>query len=67
MSKFAINEEFLQQIEALQMLLKNNLAGLFGGNHQIQYIGKDKFLSIVLGREKQFAAPWFKRKCGQIE
>jgi hypothetical protein len=34
MSKFAINEEFLQQIETLQVLLKNNLAGLFGGNHQ---------------------------------
>ncbi len=39
MSKFAINEEFLQQIEALQMLLKNNLAGLFGGNHQSKTYG----------------------------
>ena len=39
MSKFAINEEFLQQIEALQMLLKNNLAGLFGGNHQSKNYG----------------------------
>ncbi len=29
-----INEEFLQQVEALQVILKNNLAGLFGGNHQ---------------------------------
>ena len=39
MSKFAINEEFLQQIEALQVLLKNNLAGLFGGNHQSKNYG----------------------------
>ena len=39
MSKFAINEEFLQQIEALQILLKNNLAGLFGGNHQSKTYG----------------------------
>mgnify|MGYP003297789676 CR=1 FL=1 len=39
MSKFAINEEFLQQIEALQMLLNNNLAGLFGGNHQSKTYG----------------------------
>ncbi len=39
MSKFAINEEFLQQIETLQVLLKNNLAGLFGGNHQSKTYG----------------------------
>lgn len=39
MSKFAINEEFLQQIETLQVLLKNNLAGLFGGNHQSRTYG----------------------------
>ena len=39
MSKFAINEEFLQQIEALQIMLKNNLAGLFGGNHQSKTYG----------------------------
>jgi hypothetical protein len=39
MSKFAINEEFLQQIEALQIILKNNLAGLFGGNHQSKTYG----------------------------
>ncbi len=39
MSKFAINEEFLQQIEALQVILKNNLAGLFGGNHQSRTYG----------------------------
>ena len=39
MSKFAINEEFLQQLEALQIILKNNLAGLFGGNHQSKTYG----------------------------
>lgn len=39
MSKFAINEELLQQIEALQVILKNNLAGLFGGNHQSKTYG----------------------------
>ena len=39
MSKFAINEEFLQQVEALQVLLKNNIAGLFGGNHQSKTYG----------------------------
>ena len=39
MSKFAINEEFLQQLEALQIILKNNLAGLFGGNHKSKTYG----------------------------
>ncbi len=39
MSKYAINEEFLQQIETLQVILKNNLAGLFGGNHQSKTYG----------------------------
>ena len=39
MSKYAINEEFLQQIETLQVMLKNNLAGLFGGNHQSKTYG----------------------------
>jgi hypothetical protein len=29
----------LQQIEALQIILKNNLAGLFGGNHQSKTYG----------------------------
>ncbi len=33
MAKFVINEEFLSQLEAMQMLLKNNVAGMFGGNH----------------------------------
>ena len=39
MSKYAINEEFLQQVEALQVILKNNVAGLFGGNHQSKTYG----------------------------
>lgn len=39
MSNFAINEEFLQQLEKLQMLIKNNVAGLFGGNHQTKSYG----------------------------
>ncbi|MDE6597307.1 MAG: DUF58 domain-containing protein [Clostridia bacterium] len=39
MSNFAIDEEVLQQIEQLQMLIKNNVAGLFGGNHQSKSYG----------------------------
>ena len=39
MEKFAINEAFLQQIETLQIILKNNVAGLFGGNHQSKTFG----------------------------
>ena len=39
MAKFVINEEFLQQAEALQMLIKNNVAGMFGGNHQSRNFG----------------------------
>ncbi len=39
MSKYVINEDFLQQVEALQVILKNNLAGLFGGNHQSKTYG----------------------------
>ncbi len=37
--KSVISEEFLQQIETLQMLIKNNVAGLFGGNHQSKTYG----------------------------
>ena len=36
---FVIDEEFLQQLERLQMLVKNNVAGLFGGNHQSKTFG----------------------------
>lgn len=39
MSKIIINEQFLQQVETLQMLIKNNVAGLFGGNHKSKTYG----------------------------
>jgi hypothetical protein len=39
MSKMPISEEFLQQVELLQMLIKNNVAGLFGGNHKSKSFG----------------------------
>ena len=39
MAKHIINEEFLQQIETLQILIKNNVAGMFGGNHQSKTFG----------------------------
>ena len=39
MAKFVINEQFLQQVETLQILIKNNIAGLFGGNHQTRNFG----------------------------
>lgn len=39
MADFAINEEFLQQVEQLQTLIKNNVSGLFGGNHQTRSYG----------------------------
>ena len=39
MSELVISEEFLSQIELLQVLVKNNVAGLFGGNHQSKNFG----------------------------
>lgn len=39
MAKFVINEELLAQIEMLQTLIKNNIAGLFGGNHKSKTYG----------------------------
>ena len=39
MAHIVINEEFLQQVETLQVLIKNNIAGLFGGNHQTKNFG----------------------------
>lgn len=39
MSYFVIDENFLQQLEALQMLVKNNVAGLFGGMHKSKNYG----------------------------
>lgn len=39
MSRFAIDEKFLQEIETLQLILKNNIAGMFGGNHKSKTYG----------------------------
>ncbi len=39
MGKMVIDEAFLSEIEALQTLLKNNVAGMFGGNHQSKNFG----------------------------
>lgn len=39
MAKFVIDEAFLKQIELLETLIKNNIAGLFGGNHQTRTYG----------------------------
>lgn len=39
MSYKIINEEFLQQIESLQTLIKNNVAGMFGGTHKSKSYG----------------------------
>ena len=39
MNQLPINEAFLQQIELLQLLIKDNIAGLFGGNHKSKTFG----------------------------
>ena len=39
MGKMVIDEAFLSEIESLQTLLKNNIAGMFGGNHQSKNFG----------------------------
>lgn len=39
MKELPINEAFLQQVERLQTLVKNNIAGLFGGNHASKSYG----------------------------
>ncbi len=39
MNVLPVNEEFLQQIELLQLLVKNNAAGRFGGNHRSKTFG----------------------------
>ena len=39
MEKMVIDEAVLAEIEALQTLLKNNVAGMFGGNHQSKNFG----------------------------
>ena len=37
MKKYVINEEFLGRLDVLETLLKNNIAGMFGGNKQSKY------------------------------
>ena len=39
MKRTIINEEFLQRVEALQSLIRNNVAGMFGGTHQSKTYG----------------------------
>lgn len=39
MSKLVINEEFLQSLERLEMLVRNNYAGRFGGNRRSKTFG----------------------------
>ncbi|MDE6294357.1 MAG: DUF58 domain-containing protein, partial [Clostridiales bacterium] len=39
MHKLVINEALLQRIETLQTVLKNNMAGMFGGNHTSKTLG----------------------------
>ncbi|MCM1438291.1 MAG: DUF58 domain-containing protein [Roseburia sp.] len=39
MAKTVIDDELLQQIELLQMLVRNNVAGMFGGNHKSKTYG----------------------------
>lgn len=39
MGKMVIDEAFLAELESLQTLLKNNVAGMFGGNHQSKNFG----------------------------
>ena len=39
MSALVVTEDFLEQIELLQILLKNNVAGMFGGTHQSKTFG----------------------------
>ena len=37
MKKYVINEEFLSRLDTLETLLKNNVAGMFGGNKQLKH------------------------------
>ncbi|MDE7164140.1 MAG: DUF58 domain-containing protein [Clostridiales bacterium] len=39
MPNLVIDEAFLQRVELLQTVLKNNIAGLFGGNHKSRTFG----------------------------
>ncbi|MBQ8720527.1 MAG: DUF58 domain-containing protein [Clostridia bacterium] len=38
-NKFVINEEFISQLETLQSIIKNNVAGMFGGNRKSKVFG----------------------------
>ena len=39
MDKMVIDEAFLAEVEALASVLKNNIAGMFGGNHRAKTFG----------------------------
>lgn len=39
MKTMVIDEAFLSEVEALQSVLRNNIAGMFGGNHQAKTFG----------------------------
>lgn len=39
MGNLVIDEQFLQRVERLQTVLKNNIAGMFGGNHKSKAFG----------------------------
>ncbi len=39
MAKFVVSEELLSQLEIMQTLLRNNVAGMFGGNHKSRTYG----------------------------
>ena len=39
MSQFVIDEKFLEQVELLSLAVKDNVAGLFGGNHKTKTYG----------------------------
>ena len=39
MGKMVIDEAFLSELEALETVLKNNIAGMFGGNHKSRTFG----------------------------
>ena len=39
MNSLVVNEEFLSQVELLETLIKNNVAGQFGGNHKSKTYG----------------------------
>ena len=39
MGKMVIDEAFLSELEALETVLKNNIAGMFGGNHKSKTFG----------------------------